>query len=131
MKQNQIRKEFCRGQALLPMIILLALIIILGTSLFNLSIGGLLITSYFQEGESILMVTEGALENGLMRILRNPAYVGESLQIGNVSCTISASGLTPVVMLASCNSGRAIRRLRAEINFTNGRMVVNNIREVE
>jgi hypothetical protein len=131
MKQNPEINNYCRGQALLPVVILMALVVILGTSLFNQSIGGLLVTSYFQEGESTLMATEGAMENGLMRLLRNPAYTGESLQIGNISCTINTSGSAPTIVVANCNSGRTIRKLRAEVDFTSGLMEVSNLREIE
>lgn len=124
MKGNQ-------GQALLPVLIIMVVVLILGAAVLDLSISGLLVSSYFQEGEATLMATEGALENGLLRILRNPSYSGESLQVGDASCIISISGQSPVVMNASCDSGRAIRRLQAEINFVAGEMIVDNILEIE
>lgn len=124
-------KEKASGQALIPILIIMVIALILGVGVLNLSIGGLLLSFSSQEGESTLMATEGALENGLLRILRNPSYPGESLQVGGVSCTINTSGQSPVVMTAQCDSGRAIRQLQAEVDFVAGEMIVSNLREVE
>lgn len=120
-----------QGQALIPVLIIMAIVLILGAAVLDLGIGGLLLSSYYQEGEATLMATEGALENGLLRILRNPSYKGESLQVGDASCIINTSGSSPIVMTARCDSGRSIRRFQAEINFVAGEMVVDNILEIE
>lgn len=119
------------GQALLPVVIIIAIFLILAVGLVNLSLGGLLLSFSLQEGEKVLLATEGTLEEGFLSILRNPSYAGGSLQVGEASCTIETSGSGPVVMAASCQSDRAVRRLRAEISFVAGEMEVSNIREVE
>ena len=77
------------------------------------------------------MATEGALENGLMSILRNPFYSGESLQVGDIPCTISVSGQAPTMITAECQSDRAIRQLQAEVTFVEGEMIVDNLKEIE
>lgn len=120
-----------RGQALLPVLIIMVIVLTLGVGTLYLNVGGLLLGSYSQEGEKVLMATEGALENGLLKILRNPFYSGESLQVEGTPCTISVSSPTPTVMTAECNSGRAIRRLQAEVSFVDGEMFVDNLKEVE
>lgn len=126
-----MKKQKNQGQALIPVLFIMATVLILGAAVLNLSIGGLLLSSSFQEGEATLMATEGALENGLLRILRNPSYLGESLQVEDFSCIISTSGQSPILMRASCDSGHAIRQLEAEINFIAGEMIVENIKEIE
>ena len=120
-----------KGQALIPVLIIMLITMILGVGVLHLSIGSLLLNSYWLEGEKVLMATEGALENGLMRILRNPGYSGESLQINEINCTIETSGQAPVVMTAECSSLRSKRRLQAEVSFINGEMLVSNYQEVE
>lgn len=120
-----------RGQALLPVLIIMVIVLTLGVGVLHLSVGSILLSSYSQEGEMVLVTTEGVLESGLLRILRNPSYASESLQVDDILCTINASGQAPIVMLAECQSDRAIRRLQAEINFVQGEMTVDNIREVE
>lgn len=120
-----------QGQALLPVIIVMAIVLVLGVGALHLSVGGMLISFSSREGETALLATEGALENGLMMILRNPSYAGESLQVSGYPCTITVSGQSPAVMIAECQSDRAIRRLQAEVSFIDGEMVVDNLQEIE
>jgi hypothetical protein len=119
------------GQALIPVLIILSMVLILGASALQLSLGGMLLGSASQEGEEILITTEGAMENGLMQILRNPAYAGESLQVNGFPCTINVSGVSPSVMTVECQSDRAQRRLQAEVSFVDGEMLVENWTEIE
>jgi hypothetical protein len=130
-KSYMSNKESSRGQALIPVLVVLIITLTLGAGLLYLNIGGMLIGSYTQEGERVLLATEGALENGLLRVLRNPAYLGESLQVNGVDCTISLSGQAPIVMTAECQSTRAERRLQTEVSFINGEMLVDNLVEIE
>jgi hypothetical protein len=120
-----------KGQALLPLLILIIIILSLGAAAIELAIGNILIDRYFQDGMTSFYTVEAALENAFLRTLRDPAYVGESLQINEASCTIEISGEAPRVVNAGCNNGRQIRKMRAEISFSDGIMAVENIREIE
>ncbi len=131
IKDRQFWPPDNRGQALLPLLILMVIIIILGAGVLYLSIGSLLLSSYSQSGEEVLMATEGAMENGLLMVLRNPAYAGESLQVGAVPCTINTAGSAPLVMTVKCDSGRAVRQLQAEVSLVNGQMQVDHLIEIE
>jgi hypothetical protein len=120
-----------KGQAFIPVLILLVIIITLGTAVLSLSVGGMLISYSSQEGERVLLATEGAIENGLLRNLREPAYTGESLQVGGLPCTIVASGPAPIVVTAECRSDQACRRLEAEAEIVMGEIVINSLKEIE
>jgi hypothetical protein len=91
----------------------------------------MLISYASQEGERVLLATEGAIENGLLRNLRDPAYTGESLQVGGLPCTIVTSGPTPIVVTAECQSDQASRRLEAEAEIVMGEIVINSLKEIE
>ena len=119
------------GQALVPILVILVIILILGAGALYLSMGGLLLCSHSLAGEKNLVATEGAMENGLLRVLRNPAYAGESLQVAGIPCTIDVAGLGPTMVTAECDSGRSIRRLQAEVSFIAGRMIIDNLVEIE
>ena len=120
-----------KGQALVPILIIILTIITLGVGTLYISIGGLLLSSYSASGETVLMAAEGALENGLLRILRSPNYSGESLQVNGLDCTITVNGLSPQVVSAQCVSDLVIRKLQAEVTFINGEMIVDHHQEVE
>jgi Tfp pilus assembly protein PilX len=128
---RQTRSGVAGGQALLPLLIVIVIVLSLGTAVIELAIGNILVDRYFQEAIFGFYTAEAALENGLLRLLRNPAYAGESLQINDVPCTIETVGTSPVVMTATCNDTHQVRKVRAEINYVDGVMVVNHLGEVE
>ena len=124
-------KERQRGQALIPVLIIILIVLVLGAGSLYLSLGSMLLSSYSYLGEAALISTEGAMEDALMGILRNPDYAGGSLQVADVPCTISVSGSSPAVITAECDTGRSIRRLESEVTFVNGEMTVDNLQEIE
>lgn len=123
--------KLSKGQALIPLLILVIIVLSLGTAAIELAISNVLIDRSFQEGLTGYYTTEAALENGLLRILRNPAYSSESLQIGDASCTIEITGTSPKIITSRCDNNRWVRKIQAEASFANGIMTVANVREVE
>ena len=128
--KKQFRKHQ-EGQALIPVLIVMLTVLILGAGVLYLSIGGLLSSHYSQTGEKVLVASEGALENGFLRILRNPAYLGESLQVNGLPCTIVVSGQAPITMTAECVGEQAVRRVQAEVSFVQGEMLIDQYQEIE
>ncbi len=120
-----------KGQALIPLLIVIVIILSLGVAAVELAISNVVVDRYFQEEMDGYFTVESALENALLRSLRNPGYSGEDLQINEASCTIEINGETPKVVTARCESDRWVRRLQAEVSFVNGIMSTDNIREIE
>ncbi|HUW21413.1 MAG TPA: hypothetical protein VMW41_01965 [Candidatus Bathyarchaeia archaeon] len=120
-----------KGQALLPLLIVIVIVLTIGTASIELAISNVVINRYFQEGLTGYFTVEAALENAFLRILRNPGYTGENLQINQASCTIEVSGMSPKIVSARCDTGRQIRKMQAEITYNQGIMTVGNIKEVE
>ena len=120
-----------KGQALLPLLILIIIILSLGAAAIELAIGNIVINRYFQEEIIGFYTTEAALENGLLRLLRNPAYSGEDLQINETSCTIDVSGSAPTIVAAECVDNRRLRKIQAEVSFVAGEMEVGKVIETE
>ena len=120
-----------KGQAILPLLILIVIIMTLGVSAIELAIHGLIVDRYSQDWLTSYYTVGAAMENALLRILRNPDYPGESLQINNASCTIQISGTTTKVINAVCDDGQQIRKLEAQISYNQGMMTVSSMKEVD
>jgi hypothetical protein len=130
-KQSQFCNRKTKGQALLPLLIIIVIVLSLGAAAIELAISNVLVDRFFQDNIDLFYTTEAALENGFLRLLRNPAYSGESLQIGSASCTITVSGGSPAVVLANCDTTRQVKKIQGEVTFAAGTMNVDNIREIE
>lgn len=118
-----------KGQALLIVILLSAIVLTIGMVTSSLSVANLQETIIFKEGVKTYFLAESALENGLIRLLRNPQYSGESLQLEGVPCIIEVSQ-EPVQVRAWCDTGQVIRRLEADVSFIDGQMQVSQFREI-
>ena len=130
MKTKKVKK-IVKGQALLPLLIVIVIVLSLGAAAIELAISSLIVSRISFEGQTLFYTTEAAFENGLLRALRNPSYVGESLQINQASCTIEASGQAPKTILAICSSDRQVKKIQGQIDYINGVMTVTDIVEVE
>ncbi len=124
-------KKLPSGQALLPLLIVMIIVLGLGTAAIELAIGNLIIDRYRQDEVLGYYSTQSALENALLRLLRNPNYTGESLQINGASCTITVSGSAPYRLVVVCDNGRWVRKIQAFANFSAGIMAVTQVREIE
>ena len=120
-----------RGQAILPLLIIIIIVLSLGVTTLELAINEIVIDRYFHDEMTSFYTTEAALENGFLRILRNPSYLGEDLQINGASCRIEVSGGSPNVISAGCNNNRQVRKMRGEVSFVGGKMTITNIKEIE
>ena len=82
-------------------------------------------------GSSDYQVTYGALENALLRLLRDPNYSGETFTTGVFTCDIVVTGsLSAKTINTTCTDGSYVRKLQATGGFTNGQMSVATITEV-
>ncbi len=117
------------GQALLIVILLSAIVLTLSLVTSSLSVANLQETIIFKEGIKTYFLTESALENGLLRLLRYPQYSGESLQLEGIPCIIEVTQ-EPLKVRAWCDTGKVIRRLETDVSFIDGQMQVSQIKEV-
>lgn len=116
------------GQAVLMVVLLSAIVLTLGIAAASLSFGDLQEIIIFKEGIKTYFLTESALENGLLRLLRDPSYAGEALQLEEVPCIIEVIP-SPTRVRAWCNTGKTIRQLEVTVNFVDGQMQVGQFKE--
>lgn len=120
-----------RGQALIPVLIIIILVLSLGVAALDVSISNILLSVYEQEGRRVFLKTESALEEGFLKLLRNPNYLGESLQFEETSCTIVVAGsVSSKTVTVTCSSGKSIRKAQAQADFLQGKMTVSWIKEI-
>lgn len=81
--------------------------------------------SKFEQGQAALYVAESGAENALLRLLRNPTYTGEVLQIGDGTATItvttSGSNKT-IVSIGEINNFR--RKIQINAGYSSGILAI-------
>lgn len=74
------------------MIILGAVITLIVISITLIGISGRANSFYWGQSEIVFVKTEGCLEEGLIRLKRNSAYMGGSYLVDGANCTVEVSG---------------------------------------
>lgn len=120
-----------KGMALIMVILVGAIALIAVTTSTALVISEFKKNIAATSGISQYQLTYGALENSFMRLLRDPNYSGETLQLSNSTCYITVSGSPSNKSVESvCGNGSYVRKMGATVTFSGGRMTVSSIAEL-
>ncbi len=77
------------------------------------------------------MSAEGGAENAILRLLRNPEYTGESLNIGLGTDTINVTGTTDKVIVSEGNYNSFTRKVRVNGTFVSNQLNITDWLEIE
>lgn len=83
-----------------------------------------------QEGTIAYQIAESGAENGLIRVLRDPSYAGETLSIGNGSATIVVSGTSPYVITSTGTKGNFVKKVEIQATYVNNLLSVTSKKEI-
>ncbi len=120
-----------QGNALITLIIFVAVGITVTTSAVVVSIINTQGLSKMAQSEVSLMSAEGGAENAILRLLRNPEYTGESLNIGLGTDTINVTGTTDKVIVSEGNYNSFTRKVRVNGTFVSNQLNITDWLEIE
>ena len=86
-------------------------------------------TQKMEGGIIAYSVAESGIENGLLRLLRNPFYTGETLTLAEGTATITVTGSNPYTITSTGESGNFIRVIQVVVNY-NENMTISSWREI-
>ena len=69
---------------------------------------------------------ESGIENAIIRVLRDPEYAGETLQIGDASVEISVAGSDPIVITADATYGSYIQTVQTTIAYVDNSLTISD-----
>lgn len=128
------RKVSSSGQALIALIFISAIGIVIASGAVILiyinSSSGLKV----QEGNRAYQIAQSGAENALLRLLRNPAYTGETgLAIGDgfVDVTVTNTGGTYYIATASGTIGDFVRKIQINAHYNESyELVIDSRKEI-
>lgn len=123
-----------RGQALITLLFFA----IVGITITSAAIVMILVNSLSgtkqQQGDIAYDVAQSGAENGLLRLIRDPTYTGETLPIGNGTATITVTGTgtsgNPYVILSKGTIGNFMREEQITATYQNSLLTVTSRQEV-
>jgi hypothetical protein len=119
-----------RGQALITLIFF----IIVGVTITSTAIIIILINSQaaskLEQGTMALSIAESGAENAILRLLRNPAYSGETLSVGDGTAVIYVNSEEPKIITSEGKLGNSIRKIRVQIGYNNNILTIQSWKEI-
>ena len=121
-----------RGEAMLTLLFftVMAMTITAGAIivLFSNSLSG----TRFQQGSVAYQVAQSGAENAILRLLRDPAYVGETLPVGDGTATITVTnnGGGSYTIISEGKVGNFVRKIQVDETYSNNLFTETGRREV-
>lgn len=124
-------KKYQQGQSLVILLVFMVLAIITTTMAVALVIVNTTAASGVEQGDMALKLSESGVENALLRLVRDPAYVGtETLPLGSGSITATVSAGNPIIIMSEGKQGDFVRTASVSASFVNTVLTVHSWREV-
>lgn len=117
------------GQALVTLLVFIAVAVIITSAATALIIINSQTSLSLNLGQEAYQVAESGIENALLRLLRDPAYAGETLTVGQGTATIIVTGANPYTLTSTGIMGNFSRRLQTTAQFSSGILSVTSWQE--
>ena len=130
--ENGKWKMQLRGEAMLTLLFftVMAMTITAGAIivLFSNSLSG----TRFQQGSVAYQVAQSGAENAILRLLRDPAYAGETLPVGDGTATITVTnnGGGSYTIISEGKVGNFVRKIQVDETYSNNLFTETGRREV-
>jgi hypothetical protein len=130
MKNETVEK----GQALITLLFFT----IIGVTVTSAAVVMILVNSLSgtkqQQGEVAYEIAQSGAENGIIRLLRDPSYMGETLPVGSGSATITVTGSgtvgNPYVILSKGANGIFVREVQVSATYQGNLLTVTSRKEI-
>lgn len=129
MKKNTIQSSES-GYMLTALLVFLVVIIVVTTTSVLVSVSSLRSETYFDSGSEALAAADSGAENAILRLLRDPTYLGETLQVGNTDIIITVVGSAPQVVTVVADSGSFERTVEVRLQRVDGMLQVTSWKEL-
>jgi hypothetical protein len=121
------------GQALITILFIAVIGITIITAAAIFMFENLRASSITEQGTYAYYVAESGIEEGILRLLRNPNYtgtpVGQPLPVGGGSVIISTTSDGKITAIGTYNS--TVRKIQIQTVYNNGMLTIQSWKEVQ
>lgn len=118
------------GQALITLLFFM----IISITIISVSVVVTLVntqsTSIQEMSNNTYSLAESGAEDGIVKLLRDPNYIGETYTLNQADMTIEVSGVSPKIIVSKAVLNGFIRKVEATIDYTNNILRVLSWKEI-
>ncbi len=119
-----------KGQTLITLLVFSVVALTVATAAVAIMLNVAQGTNRVEGTVTATQVAESGAENALLRLLRNPSYTGETLQVGDGSAVITISGTNPKTVTVVGTLDSYTKTIQVIVTYTNGIMNVTSWNEI-
>lgn len=120
-----------RGQALITLIFFVLIAGIVSTAAVMLMIVNVTSASKLEQSMVAYSVAESGVENGILRLLRDPNYTGETgFAVGTGTADITVTPGNPITITSTGTDGDFTRTVEVTLTYTNGIYTITTWKEI-
>ncbi len=123
---KKLRLENNRGQTLVTLLVFTVVAIAVTSTAISIMINITRSTSIVEGRIIASQAAESAIENAIIRVLRDPEYAGETLPVGDASVEISVAGSDPIVITADATYGSYIQTVQTTIAYVDNVLTISD-----
>ena len=126
-----ITNHFKPGQALVTLLVFTAAALTITAGAVIVTILNTQGTTKYELGEEALQIAEAGADNAILRVIREPSYVGETVSIGTGTATITISGTSTKTIVSEGTNGDFKRKVQVVGNLTNNAFTQTSWAEID
>ncbi len=119
-----------KGQTLITLLVFSVVALTVATAAVAIMLNVAQGTNRVEGTVTATQVAESGAENALLRLLRNPSYTGETLQVGDGSAVITITGTNPKTVTVVGTLDSYTKTIQVIVTYTNGIMNVTSWNEI-
>ena len=119
-----------KGQALITLIIFVVVATTVIAGAVTATIINSQTTGKLAQSEESLKIAEGGGDLAILKLLRNPNYSGETINLGNGTATITVTGSGTKTIVSQGSEGNFVRKIQIVGTFTNNVFSVSSWSEI-
>lgn len=108
------------GQTLIVLLVFMVVAIAITTASAFIIANNSRSVGTFESGLVVHQAAEGGVEVGLIKLIRDTSYTGESLTLGDVDVTVNVTGTNPYTVDSTASWGDFVRQIEVVANYPDG-----------
>lgn len=119
------------GQVLIAMLYIMVIGILVTTGAVYALISNTQSTTIFESGALAYAAAESGTENALLRLIRDPAYTGETLAITTgQSAVITVSTASGIIITSSGTYGTSVKQIETKVHYNEDMLIIDSWKEL-
>ena len=127
MKKILINQQ---GQTLIILLIYMLIAVLVTTASIAHVINSSRGTDKVYQGANSIDIAESGAETAMIKLLRDPNYVGETVTIGNGQAEITVTGTNPKTIISKGTLNNFTRKIQVIVDTSNNKLTATSWKEI-